>query len=148
MGIFEQIHGWTKRRLQTCDFGLFPHIMPQTEITSLCTTPRGHTHTHTESGLAVNSAGNIICWGTAAGSLHRQNGRVGSLSQTQTTPNTCTRFQGSTQRERLSPCLVCSPISASQSRSMLGRQVTPRRRKTGRRDAGCRIEPRKRRIRV
>lgn len=43
---------------------------------------------HAEFGLPVNSAGNIICWGTAAGSLERQNGRVGSLSQTQTTPHT------------------------------------------------------------
>lgn len=105
----------------TCGFvGLFPHIKPQTEIASLCTPSCRHTQTHTELGLAVNSAGNIICWGTAAGSLRRQNGRVGSLSQTQTTPNAQTRTLLA-QRERLVVMFVAPPFSGSQTR---GRRVT------------------------
>lgn len=77
-------------------------------------------HIHAAFGLTVNSAGNIICWGTAAGSLHRQNGRAGSLSQTQTTPNMQThRLSG--HRTAWAPlCDVSHPISGSQNKSMLG----------------------------
>lgn len=87
--------GRTKRRLHagTCDFGSFPHIKLQTENLSVhAYTPLSLSHTHTEFGPSVNSPGNIICKGTAAGSLERQNGRVGSLSQTQiqTAPHTLT----------------------------------------------------------
>lgn len=56
---------WMDKEASSCgtfNFGLFPHIKPWTET---------HTHTHTEFGLPVNRAGNIICWGTAAGWLQR-----------------------------------------------------------------------------
>lgn len=107
-----------------------------------------HTCTHAEFGLAVNSLGNIICWGTAAGSLHRQNGRVCSLSQTQTTPNTSTHIllQGSAQRERLS-ILFVPPFLAPRA-GACWEMGDPHCMETGKRDTGCMIQPRKQRIRT